>query len=95
MPAAAHRPNTKAAAANTAASTLSTSLVAICKAGGLDLAADKIGETEVTAICDRVAILHEGSLRHDGPVRADDHAALERTFFEIAMNGVTAPARAA
>ncbi|OOG59460.1 ABC transporter [Rhodanobacter sp. C03] len=41
---------------------------------------------EVTAVCDRVAILHEGTLRHDGPVRSDDHAALERTFFEIAMN---------
>lgn len=40
---------------------------------------------EVTAVCDRVAILHEGHLRHDGPVRADDHAALERRFFEIAM----------
>jgi ABC-2 type transport system ATP-binding protein len=41
--------------------------------------------TEVTAVCDRVAILHEGSLRHDGPVHGDEHAALERTFFEIAM----------
>lgn len=51
--------------------------------------------TEVTAVCDRVAILHEGSLRHDGPVRGDDHAALERTFFEIAMNRSPAPARAA
>lgn len=50
---------------------------------------------EVTAVCDRVAILHEGTLRHDGAVRADDHAALEKTFFEIAMNGATAPARAA
>jgi ABC-2 type transport system ATP-binding protein len=49
---------------------------------------------EVTAVCDRVAILHEGNLRHDGPVRADDHAALEKTFFDIAMNGA-APARAA
>lgn len=49
---------------------------------------------EVTAVCDRVAILHEGTLRHDGPVHADDHAALEKTFFDIAMNG-TAPARAA
>lgn len=43
---------------------------------------------EVTAVCDRVAILHEGTLRHDGPVRAGDHAALEQTFFAIAMNGV-------
>lgn len=50
---------------------------------------------EVTAVCDRVAILHEGSLRHDGPVHRDDHAALERTFFEIAMNGHTSAARAA
>jgi len=40
---------------------------------------------EVTAVCDRVAILHEGRLHHDGPVRADGHAALERRFFEIAM----------
>lgn len=51
--------------------------------------------TEVTAVCDRVAILHEGTLRHDGAVHGDDHAALERTFFEIAMNGNTLPARAA
>ncbi|MHB1273295.1 MAG: ABC transporter ATP-binding protein [Rhodanobacter sp.] len=51
--------------------------------------------TEVTAVCDRVAILHEGTLRHDGPVHSDDHAALERTFFEIAMNGTSDPARAA
>jgi len=50
---------------------------------------------EVTAVCDRVAILHEGTLRHDGAVRADDHTALEKTFFEIAMNGSTEPARAA
>jgi len=50
---------------------------------------------EVTAVCDRVAILHEGTLRHDGAVRADDHAALEKTFFGIAMNGNTEPARAA
>ena len=49
---------------------------------------------EVTAVCDRVAILHEGRLHHDGAVRADDHAALERRFFEIAMQGAT-PARAA
>ncbi len=50
---------------------------------------------EVTAVCDRVAILHEGTLRHDGPVLADDHAALEKTFFGVAMNGGTEPARAA
>lgn len=49
---------------------------------------------EVTAVCDRVAILHEGVLRHEGPVRADDHAALERRFFEVAMHGDTG-ARAA
>ena len=49
---------------------------------------------EVTAVCDRVAILHDGTLRHDGPVHSDDHAALERTFFEIAMNGQPQPARA-
>ena len=42
--------------------------------------------TEVTAVCDRVAILHEGSLRHEGPVHEGDHANLERTFFDIAMN---------
>lgn len=47
---------------------------------------------EVTAVCDRVAILHDGSLRHEGPVHADDHAALERSFFEIAMNHPTANA---
>ncbi len=40
---------------------------------------------EVTAVCDRVAILHEGRLRHEGALRADGHAALERRFFEIAM----------
>jgi ABC-2 type transport system ATP-binding protein len=51
--------------------------------------------TEVTAVCDRVAILHEGALRHDGPVRGNDHAALERTFFDIAMHGSASPARAA
>ncbi|HXD36030.1 MAG TPA: ABC transporter ATP-binding protein [Rhodanobacter sp.] len=48
---------------------------------------------EVTAVCDRVAILHEGALRHDGAVHSDDHAALERTFFEIAMHA--SPAQAA
>ncbi|MFC5436543.1 ABC transporter ATP-binding protein [Rhodanobacter umsongensis] len=50
---------------------------------------------EVTAVCDRVAILHEGTLRHDGVVQADDHAALERTFFQVAMQGAPQPARAA
>ena len=48
---------------------------------------------EVTAVCDRVAILHEGRLRHDGAVRAGDHAALEKTFFEIAVK--QRPAQAA
>jgi ABC-2 type transport system ATP-binding protein len=42
---------------------------------------------EVTAVCDRVAILHEGTLRHDAPLAADGHAALEQRFFEIAMAG--------
>lgn len=41
---------------------------------------------EVTAVRDRVAILHEGSLRHDAAVTDVDHKALERTFFDIAMN---------
>ena len=45
---------------------------------------------EVTAVCDRVVILHEGALRHDAAVQADDHAALERSFFGIAMNGTHA-----
>ena len=42
---------------------------------------------EVTAVCDRVAILHEGVLRYDGALGADQHAALEQTFFDIAMHG--------
>ena len=42
--------------------------------------------TEVTAVCDRVAILHDGSLQHEGLVHEGDHANLERTFFDIAMN---------
>lgn len=42
---------------------------------------------EVTAVCTRVAILHEGSLRHDAPVPPGDHAGLEQTFFDIAMLG--------
>ena len=42
---------------------------------------------EVTAVCDRVAILHEGTLRHDAPLAADGHAVLEKTFFDIAMAG--------
>jgi ABC-2 type transport system ATP-binding protein len=42
---------------------------------------------EVTAVCDRVAILHEGTLRYDTPLPTDQHAALEKTFFDIAMAG--------
>jgi ABC-2 type transport system ATP-binding protein len=45
--------------------------------------------TEVTAVCDRVAILHEGRLRYDAPLDADQHDALEKTFFDIAMAGRT------
>lgn len=41
--------------------------------------------TEVTAVCDRVAILHEGVLRHDAPLSTDQHSALEKAFFDIAM----------
>ncbi|QAU24868.1 ABC transporter ATP-binding protein [Dyella sp. M7H15-1] len=44
---------------------------------------------DVTAVCDRVAILHEGTLRHDAPLPVDQHAALEKTFFDIAMAGRT------
>ena len=50
---------------------------------------------EVTAVCDRVAILHEGSLRHDGIVHSDDHTTLEKTFFEIAMNRTSPAVQAA
>ncbi|MGN2242855.1 ABC transporter ATP-binding protein [Frateuria sp. GZRR33] len=39
---------------------------------------------EVTAVCDRVAILHDGTLRHAGTLDAGDHAALEERFFAIA-----------
>lgn len=40
---------------------------------------------EVVAVCDRVAILHEGRLRHDAALRGDEHGnALEATFFGIA-----------
>lgn len=42
---------------------------------------------EVTAACDRVAILHEGQLRYDGTLDGADHKALEQTFFDIAMRG--------
>jgi ABC-2 type transport system ATP-binding protein len=41
--------------------------------------------TEVTAVCDRVAILHEGRLRYDAPLDAEKHDALEKIFFDIAM----------
>ena len=44
---------------------------------------------EVTAVCDRVAILHEGTLRHDALLPADQHAALEKIFFDIAAAGRT------
>ncbi|MEO7072028.1 MAG: ABC transporter ATP-binding protein [Rhodanobacter sp.] len=47
---------------------------------------------DVTTVCDRVVILHEGLLRHDGPVRSDEHAALEQTFFQIATREPTAHA---
>ncbi|HEX5571348.1 MAG TPA: hypothetical protein VFX31_08180, partial [Ktedonobacterales bacterium] len=39
---------------------------------------------EVTAVCDRVAILHDGTLRYEGALDAHDHAALEQRFFAIA-----------
>lgn len=42
---------------------------------------------EVTASCDRVAILHQGRLRYDGAITDDDHKMLEQTFFDIAMGG--------
>lgn len=42
---------------------------------------------EVTAACDRVAILHEGQLHYDSPINGDDHKMLEQTFFDIAMRG--------
>jgi ABC-2 type transport system ATP-binding protein len=40
---------------------------------------------EVVAVCDRAVVMHEGQLRHDGPVTAADGArTLEDTFFAIA-----------
>ncbi|HXO99505.1 MAG TPA: ABC transporter ATP-binding protein, partial [Luteibacter sp.] len=40
---------------------------------------------EVVAVCDRVAILHDGRLRHDAPLHGDaEGTALETTFFSIA-----------
>ena len=45
---------------------------------------------EVTAACDRVAILHEGTLRYDAAITDSDHKMLEQTFFDIAMRGAQA-----
>ncbi|MGN2245243.1 ABC transporter ATP-binding protein [Frateuria sp. GZRR35] len=45
---------------------------------------------EVTAVCDRVAILHDGSLRHAGTLDAGDNAALEERFFAIATTKAAA-----
>ena len=45
---------------------------------------------EVTAACDRVAILHEGRLRYDATITDSDHKMLEQTFFDIAMRGAQA-----
>jgi ABC-2 type transport system ATP-binding protein len=42
---------------------------------------------EVTAVCDRVAILHEGVLHYDAAIAGTDHQALERIFFDIALRG--------
>lgn len=43
---------------------------------------------EVVAVCDRVAILHEGRLRHDAPLRAvEGDSDIEAVFFGIAMGG--------
>jgi ABC-2 type transport system ATP-binding protein len=45
---------------------------------------------EVLAVCDRVAILHEGKLRHDAPLHGEEGGTtLEATFFGIAT-GTTA-----
>jgi ABC-2 type transport system ATP-binding protein len=49
---------------------------------------------EVTAVCDRVVILHDGKLRHDGPLHGEeDGRMLERMFFAIAT-GENAPVAA-
>jgi ABC-2 type transport system ATP-binding protein len=61
-------------------------------AGGAAVILSTHIRADVTAVCDRVAILHEGVLRHDGPLRSDEHAALERRFFEIATREPTARA---
>jgi ABC-2 type transport system ATP-binding protein len=42
---------------------------------------------EVTAVCDRVAILHEGLLRYDAAIAGTGHQALEQIFFDIAVRG--------
>jgi len=42
---------------------------------------------EVTAVCTRVAILHQGQLRYAGPVEDAGAQALEQQFFDIAMHG--------
>lgn len=43
---------------------------------------------EVVAVCDRVAILHEGRLRHDAPLHdADGRGDVEAVFFGIATGG--------
>lgn len=39
---------------------------------------------EVVAVCDRVAILHEGRLRHDAPLHDDHGGDIESVFFGIA-----------
>lgn len=54
-------------------------------AGGTSVILSTHQLPEVTAVCDRVAILHEGMLRYDAPLAADQHDALEKTFFNIAM----------
>lgn len=54
-------------------------------AGGTTIILSTHQLPEVTAVCDRVAILHEGVLRHDAPLLPQQHAELERTFFNIAM----------
>lgn len=43
---------------------------------------------EVVAVCDRVAILHDGRLRHDAPLHAPDgDGDIESVFFGIATGG--------